>query len=173
MHERNEMKRAEPEEVVLRFRLSDLDDDPTEANEVLDDEDDEPEGTVSVTVERVGPDRVRLLEPCSLTPFGPIGPVLHLGDLVEVEALDDGSVRYRRVLEAALVWEFGRTGTPRAATEDAGIAAVLGEIGDAGGMWEWCAGCLWVEVPRAASDGACPPSIQALFDRLGHLLASR
>lgn len=67
------MSAGEPEEITLYSQLADWDDDsPEERGDGDDDLDFDCES--SMMVERLGPNRMRLLEPCSIGRFGPFGP---------------------------------------------------------------------------------------------------
>ena len=66
--------------------------------EVTEREEDEWEGNRDVTddVEPLGGNLFRVLAPISLTPFGPFGPRLTLGQIIEAEPVSTGVWRYVR-----------------------------------------------------------------------------
>ena len=165
------MSAGEPEEITLYSQLADWDDDsPEERGDGDDDLDFDCES--SMMVERLGPNRMRLLEPCSITPFGPYGPTLNLGDVIEATPLEGGGYRYVRTVQEAWIWSAVFQSVSERAMRAFDASPLATELAATGGMWEWSAGNLTAQLPREGNVAERPSSVTNLFVRIDRLLRS-
>lgn len=164
---------------------------PAERETVMELEEHDFELAVYIEVVPLAPDRFRIPGATSLTPFGPLGPTLNLGDVIETAPLSEGVHRFVRRLESARVWS--RTlyvpHVSRAAIGDrerrslveqqqflhdllrgGRVGALLEEIERAGGGWEYAVGNVTVQLPLPEGS-ELPAHLQELVDELfEHLL---
>jgi hypothetical protein len=94
----------------------------------------------------VGPNRVQAIEPVSLTPLGPCGPMLNFGDVFEVTLLEDGSYGYVRLLERIRVWSRTLADPAELARgENEAVQSLVDELATFSCVTEWCSGNLTVQ----------------------------
>lgn len=159
--------RCEEDRILLRVWLRDLPEGEEDADAEYD-----IVCEATASVERVGENRFRLLEPCSITPFGSVGPMFDLGTILELWPTADGAWRYVRSVETPPVWSFGFEGVASDPSHEPRLHAALEALIGIGGMWEWSVGVLVVQVPRKAEEGECPAEIRAPVERLARVLRS-
>lgn len=159
--------------ILLRFSPSDLEDDD-EAQDIEDSLNDWG-GTVSVFVEREAPDssRVRVAEPVSISPFGPVGPGFNDGDIIEVSPLDNGTYRFVRVVTKADPWTLFIGGVTRQEIRGPQAEALLATVIDQGGGWEYGAGNLRVQFPNDEGRPDAPQRVSSLFAEIRALLGKK
>lgn len=156
------MSHEEPEEITIRYRLSDFDEESSI--------DDDFEGTCSPLVIKLDQNYFRLMEPLSVTPFGPWGPMLDFGEVIEANPLDDGTYRYVRRVQRARMWTRRLEPVSQQAIQQDGVRHILNQVGEAGGMWEWMAHCLTIQGLLAEGEVDTPTSIKELIDNLTRAL---
>jgi hypothetical protein len=120
----------------------------------------------TANVVRVGPNRLRMAEPVSVTPFGPYGGQLNLGQVVECVPLDDGGFRIVRLVGSPHVWSKLLKGRMKEHLENGEVQAILTEFGDAEGVWEWTAGNLTLQWPLGPEEAEPPSRVLDLVERL-------
>jgi hypothetical protein len=100
-----------PTTVLMSFSLEDFCDDASEPDDDIDYEpDDDIDCECPVDVEPLGNQQFRVITPTSLTPFGPLGPMLNRGDVIELTSREDGNFRYVRTVKKSRVWSKRLTG---------------------------------------------------------------
>ncbi len=92
---------------------------------------------VEVLVQHLDPRHFRVAETTSLTFFGNCGPSFQLGDVIEAEALPDGTYRFLGTRVRGKVWAAW---VPNLRPPGMGGFAARGPLErflEAGGSWEW------------------------------------
>jgi hypothetical protein len=120
----------------------------------------------SAPVAEAGANRCHIAEPVSVTFLGPHGPMLNLGDLIEVTPLSDGSYGYVRTVERSRVWSETLQGVEQDPRVYLGAAGVLDELVKAGCRWEWCSGNLTVQMILGDGESEPPSEVEELVERL-------
>jgi hypothetical protein len=123
-----------------------------------------------VVVVWLAPDQVQLVHPASLTPFGPCGGVLNLGDVVEVVDLQDGTFGYRRLLQRNRVWSRTLADPGRETADNTSVRTLLQELTAAGCGWDWCACNLTVQAPLEEGQTEPAGPVVELVEVLGQVL---
>jgi hypothetical protein len=147
----NHLRNPAAIEIRLCGKWTDL--APDESPEEVADLDAFGEWGVAAVVVRMTDRTFRLAEPLSVTPFGPYGPMLNLGDVIEVESQPDGTFRYVRTLESGDPWSRTIPGVSIEVIERPVIHDLLEEFIAAGGMWELAVGNLTLQIlsPRGTA----------------------
>jgi hypothetical protein len=178
--------------ILLTLRLDDLE-RPVDRQTVLARDEEHFHLDMHVELVPLGRERFGVPGPTSLTPFGPYGPMFHLGDVIQAVPAEDGWHRFVRRLESSDVWgrclpvpHLARLTRPAPAERERGsrfgsqraLRAVLsgGRIGElfeklerAGGGWEYCVGNVTIQLP-VPRGSELPPDLQDLVDELFDLL---
>ena len=150
MAPQNDPSDADIEQIELLCNLYDFE----EGEQPDEDEEDEWDLTCPAEVVRLGGNRFRVALPVSVTPFGPLGPMLNLGDVIEAVPTGDGSYRLQQVIRARQ-WSRTFSGVEQAAVSDPSIRRILDQLTSWGAAWEWCAANITVQVPHQG-DGTEP-----------------
>jgi hypothetical protein len=117
-----------------------------QAQKVIEKEEDECECSCGVTddVEPLDGHRFRVLAPIFLTPFGPSGPRLTMGQIIEAEPVSTGVWRYVRThFKPAVRSWCDRCGQDVLNKPD--IFKNLQLLRELNCNWEWCAGNITVQ----------------------------
>ena len=157
---RGDLPHEEPEAITLHFSLSAFDDESSL------DEGEDMEGICDARVLRLNDGHLLLTEPLSVTFFGPYGPMLNLGDLIEVVPMDEGTYRYVRTVQQARLWTRTKAPASQQAIEQDPVRQILDRITEAGGKWEWNASAITVQFLLAEGEEDIPHSIKELVDDL-------
>jgi hypothetical protein len=147
----------------LSFRLSDF--EPDEADAVG--EPDDSVCDVEVDAYELHPGIYRIAGPQSLTAFGPYGPLLNLGSVIQVELQGDRTCRYVRTLESPSIWTILVVAPVRLEVigrED--VKRHLDALLDLGCGWEWCVGNVTIQ---GLQSGPTPGPSEAVSDAIAAL----
>jgi hypothetical protein len=106
------------------------------------------DGRCPVVVEPLGGNLFRVAEPASLTPFGPLGPMLSLGEVIELDPLSDGVWTLVRVRDSPPLLSRTLSGIPRHWLGLGDVPSLLERLVQHGGAWEWVCGNLTMQCPR-------------------------
>jgi hypothetical protein len=142
--ERDRFHRNELIELQILFYDSDFDDDNSEEEDV--------DWASSVLVEAIGDNLFRVPEPTSLTPFGPIGPMLSLGEIIRASPQEGGLWRFEGIQESEDVWTFKVQVMTSSVLQQADLARRLERLRDLNCGWEWCVGNLTIQGLTSSPD---------------------
>src|SRR6516165_491625 len=126
---------------TLFFKLSDFDDEEMTEGEGDDLEEWSCHGP---DVEPLGGNRFRVLAPISLTPFGPLGPGLTLGQIIEAEPVSTGVWRYVRTHFKPAVRSW-RVSCEQDALNRPDISQDLQLLRELNCEWEWSVGNITIQ----------------------------
>ncbi len=133
-------------------------------------EDDEYDLIVSAAVLWIGPNQVSMVAPACLSPFGPCGPTLDLGDVLEVVPLEDGTFGYVRLLKRGRIWSRTLPDPGRQALEDTSTQMILDQLLASGCTWEWFVGNLMIQAPLEEGEREPAGPILELVEVLAQVL---
>jgi hypothetical protein len=167
---------SNPKTVVVSFSLGDCYDDASEPDDDIDCEpDDDIDCECPVDVEPLGNQQFRVITPTSLTPFGPFGPMLNRGDVIELTSREDGNFRYVRTVKKSRVWSkrLGKSKRVRVESIKSGEARrILDELVKSHTRfnWEWAVGNLTLQFELEPGETEPPQEVIQKVRELGGLL---
>lgn len=132
------------EQIDLRFRLGDFEDLPADP-EAKPAAEKGPSCSAIVEVQSVGSNLFKVAGPVSLTPFGPFGPMLSFGTIIEAKPLRNGAYRYLRSREVPNIWTRVLSCVQPESIQTSEAATLLGRLSTVGCAWEYCAGNLTIQ----------------------------
>lgn len=163
-----------PETISVTFRLGDF----AELGNEPPDDPDSLESEVALLVTRTSEGLFRIEEPTSLSFIGPLGPMLDLGDVIEVEGVGtERCVCHRRVgkprtwtRRTLLPGPHHVRGGWQWAIEHGRPREVLEQLSMLGARWEAAVGHLTVQGYLGEGESEAPPAIDDLLGELQTVL---
>jgi len=143
------MRQQDAQHVTLRFSLDDFDDDAEALENELEGEEDASCG-LSAIIREDG--CLVIAEPVMLTPFGPLGPRLNLGDVIEVEPRSENEYRYVRIVERGNPVTFVLEPIDESVALSQSTLNVLDKFFELEGVWEYGSHRLTVQVPSESDE---------------------
>jgi hypothetical protein len=153
---------------TLLFKLSDFADEEITEGEG-DGRDDSECSCGAPDVEPLGGNLFRVLGPISLTPFGPLGPGLTLGQIIEAEPVSTGVWRYMRTHFKPAVRSWRVFCEQPDVLNKPDISQDLQLLRELNCEWEWSVGNITIQT--ASMEGEPPISeVERIVDRLSQKL---
>jgi hypothetical protein len=154
---------------TLLFKLSDFADEEMTEGEGNDWDDSESSCGVDPDVEPLGGNLFRVLGPISLTPFGPLGPGLTLGQIIEAEPVSTGVWRYVRTHFKPAVREWRVFGMQLEMLDKPDISQDLQLLRELNCQWEWSVGNITIQTV-SMEGGPLLSEVERIVDRLSQKL---
>jgi hypothetical protein len=151
---------------TLLFKLSDFADEEMTEGEG---DDWDPECSCGgPDVEPLGGNLFRVLGPISLTPFGPLGPELTLGQIIEAEPVSTGVWRYVRThfKPAVRAWHLV---CEQQVLNKRDISQDLQLLRELNCEWEWCVGNITIQTVSMEGEPLLS-EVERIVDRLSQKL---
>jgi hypothetical protein len=150
---------------TLFFKLSDLyDEEMTETEE-----DDSEWSCDNPDVQPLGGNLFRVLGPISLTPFGPLGPGLTLGQIIEAEPVSIGVWRYVRTHFKPAVRAWRVFGVQLEMLNKPDISQDLQLLRELNCEWEWSVGNITIQTASMEGEPLLS-EVERIVDRLSQKL---
>ena len=154
-------REREPIEIRLRIAWDEF----RSKEDVEDDwQDDEP--PIAVSVYPVGESRFEVVEPTSLTCAGCFGPQLKLGTMIEATPEPDGTHRYIRSRGRPRVWTRIFHSGPAESLQHPGVRSCLQKLLSANCAWEFFVGNITIQGRLAQGSDVPSEAIVALLSEL-------
>jgi hypothetical protein len=153
---------------TLLFKLSDFADEKTTEGEG-DDWDDSECSCGALDVESLGGNLFRVLGPISLTPFGPFGPGLTLGQIIEAEPVSTGVWRYVRTHFKQAVRSWRVFCKQPNALKNPDISEDLQLLRGLNCEWEWSVGNITIQMASIEGEPLLS-EVERIVDRLSQKL---
>jgi hypothetical protein len=150
---------------TLLFKLSDLYDE-----EMTETEEDDLEGSCeNPDVEPLGGNLFRALAPISLTPFGPLGLGLTLGQIIEAEPVSTGVWRYVRTRSKPAVRSWRVFCEQPDVLNKPDISQDLQLLRELNCEWEWSVGNITIQTASMEGEPLLS-EVERIVDRLSQKL---
>jgi hypothetical protein len=154
---------------TLLFKLSDFADEEMPEGEADDQDDPECSCGVEQDVEPLGGNLFRVLGPISLTPFGPLGPGLTLGQIIEAEPVFTDEWRYVRTHFKPAVWAWRVCCKQPDVLDKPDISQDLQLLRELNCQWEWSVGNITIQTVSMEGE-PLPSEVERIVDRLSQKL---